>query len=56
MKCNKKLAVVQYPVVLSVTGPFVMNTREEVEQAFQDYSAGKNGFENATSWKSSVYS
>lgn len=37
-------------------GPFVMNTREEVEQAFQDYSAGKNGFENATSWKSSVYS
>lgn len=36
-------------------GPFVMNTREEVEQAFHDYSAGENGFENARSWKSSVY-
>ena len=24
-------------------GPFVMNTREEIEQAFQDYRSGKLG-------------
>ncbi len=49
------MVVVQYPVILTILGPFVMNTREEVEQAFHDYSAGENGFENARSWKSSVY-
>ena len=33
-------------------GPFVMNTKEELEQAFSDYSLGKNGFEKARNWKS----
>ena len=33
-------------------GPFVMNTKEEILQAFQDYQQAKNGFENARKWKS----
>eukprot|EP00897_Mesotaenium_endlicherianum_P010734 jgi/Mesen1/968/ME000012S00530 len=33
-------------------GPFVMNTREELSQAMQDYQYGKNGFEKAVGWKS----
>ena len=33
-------------------GPFVMNTREEIEQTFRDYYEGKNGFENAPTWRS----
>ncbi|KAH0449521.1 hypothetical protein IEQ34_020213 [Dendrobium chrysotoxum] len=36
--------VVQY-------GPFVMNTHEEIEQAFEDYQFCKNGFEKARYWK-----
>ncbi|KAJ8547028.1 hypothetical protein K7X08_010614 [Anisodus acutangulus] len=35
--------VVQY-------GPFVMNTKTEIMQAYQDYQLGKNGFERARQW------
>ncbi|EUC67196.1 pirin [Rhizoctonia solani AG-3 Rhs1AP] len=35
-------------------GPFVMTTREEVQQTLMDYSTGKNGFENAHIWKSKI--
>ncbi|KQJ96235.1 hypothetical protein BRADI_3g21730v3 [Brachypodium distachyon] len=33
-------------------GPFVMNTREEVEQAREDYLNRRNGFEMAAGWAS----
>ena len=33
-------------------GPFVMNTKEEILQAIEDYQEGKNGFEMAHKWKS----
>lgn len=26
-------------------GPFVMNTKQEIYQAFEDYQGAKNGFE-----------
>ena len=32
-----------------------MNTEDEIRQAISDYQQGKNGFENADKWKSSVY-
>lgn len=35
-------------------GPFVMNTREEIQQAFEDYSMGRNGFENAPTFQSKI--
>lgn len=35
-------------------GPFVMNTREEIAQAMQDYHTFTNGFEKARSWNSVI--
>ncbi|KAM0790071.1 hypothetical protein ACM66B_005399 [Microbotryomycetes sp. NB124-2] len=35
-------------------GPFVMCTRDGIQEAFQDYAMGKNGFEKAHSWRSEI--
>ncbi|KJA20198.1 hypothetical protein HYPSUDRAFT_43310 [Hypholoma sublateritium FD-334 SS-4] len=39
--------VVQY-------GPFVMTSREDIQQTLVDYQSGKNGFERAHTWKSEI--
>jgi hypothetical protein len=35
-------------------GPFVMDTKEGILQAFKDFRDGKNGFEGAQEWKSKI--
>ena len=35
-------------------GPFVMTSQEEIMETFEDYSAGKNGFEGATAWRAEI--
>lgn len=35
-------------------GPFVMTTREEIQNTLLDYQLGRNGFEKAHTWKSVI--
>ena len=35
-------------------GPFVMNSQDEIQNTFKDYSSGSNGFENASTWNSEI--
>lgn len=35
-------------------GPFVMNTKEQVEQALTDFRSHSNGFEKARGWQSEI--
>lgn len=38
----------------NLLGPFVMNTREEINKTLEDYNMCKNGFEKAKTWKSKI--
>ncbi|KAF9430443.1 hypothetical protein BGZ76_000840 [Entomortierella beljakovae] len=35
-------------------GPFVMNTREEIQKTILDYQHAQNGFERARDWHSTI--
>ncbi|KAI1314444.1 hypothetical protein EDD11_002188 [Mortierella claussenii] len=35
-------------------GPFVMNSKDEIYETFEDYRDGKNGFERAPNWRSTI--
>lgn len=35
-------------------GPFVLNTEEQLNQAFDDFRSGRNGFEAAPKWRSEI--
>jgi len=35
-------------------GPFVVNTAQQVQDAFEDFQMGKNGFEKAPGWRSEI--
>ena len=35
-------------------GPFVLNSNEQLQQAFDDFHSAKNGFENARNWRSQI--
>lgn len=39
---------------IAAQGPFVLNEREELYKAFEDYQRGKNGFEGADTWQSDI--
>lgn len=43
---------IKEPVVQQ--GPFVMTTAEEIRQAASDYQNGRNGFERAVNWRSTI--
>lgn len=35
-------------------GPFVLNNEKQLQEAFDDFRAGRNGFEAAPKWKSEI--
>ena len=35
-------------------GPFVLNEREELAKAFEDYQKSVNGFEKGANWSSEI--
>ena len=39
---------------IAAQGPFVLNEREELYRAFEDYQTAKNGFEGADTWRSDI--